>query len=390
MRALLWNIRGMGKKARGGQLKDFISRENIDIVGIQETIKQNFQDNELKDLSGGVPFLWNWLPASGHSGGILVGVKDDRLEIEGWSKGVFHVAVCLRDRLKNVRWRLVVVYGPANHSFSEDFIEELQTCCRDSVLPTVYGGDFNLIRDKADKSSSVGDQKLMDLFNNFIENNSLREIKRNGPKFTWTNKQITPIQSNIDRVLCSTDWEKVFPLCTLETLIRVGSDHRPMVLDDGEHLKRCRRTFKFERQWIRKDNFIPLVTEKWGAARAYNARKTYSLDRWQDKVGSLRRFLKGWGGNLKGDFKRRKEEVEIQIRNMDSIEQYEGLTDVQYQERYRLEEELESIITEEQIYWQQRGGEQWILHGDANTAYFHLIANGKKRKKKYHTFGRWR
>ena len=30
--------------------------------------------------------------------------------------------------------------------------------------------------------------------------------------------------------------------------------------------------------------------------------------------------------------------------------------------------------------WQVRGGERWLLEGDTNTAYFHGIANGRKRK----------
>jgi hypothetical protein len=34
MRMLLWNIRGVGKEARVRQLKELISKEKIDIVGI--------------------------------------------------------------------------------------------------------------------------------------------------------------------------------------------------------------------------------------------------------------------------------------------------------------------------------------------------------------------
>jgi hypothetical protein len=41
---------------------------------------------------------------------------------------------------------------------------------------------------------------------------------------------------------------------------------------------------------------------------------------------------------------------------------------------------LQEIYTAEEIYWQKRGGEKWILHGDSNTALFHKCANGKKRK----------
>nr|AAT01371.1 hypothetical protein [Oryza sativa Japonica Group] len=38
------------------------------------------------------------------------------------------------------------------------------------------------------------------------------------------------------------------------------------------------------------------------------------------------------------------------------------------------------IFQEDEIYWQERSGEKRLLEGDANTAFFHGVANGKKRK----------
>lgn len=52
-----------------------------------------------------------------------------------------------------------------------------------------------------------------------------------------------------------------------------------------------------------------------------------------------------------------------------------------YQRRLALEVELEKLLEAEEIYWQRRGGERWILEGDANTSFFHLMANGRRRKK---------
>ena len=45
-----------------------------------------------------------------------------------------------------------------------------------------------------------------------------------------------------------------------------------------------------------------------------------------------------------------------------------------------MESELQEIYTAEEIYWQKRGGERWILQGDSNTSFFHKCANGRKRK----------
>ena len=53
MKVLFWNIRGLGKKSRVGQLKDLMARERIDIVGLQETIKQDFSLLDLLSFSPG-------------------------------------------------------------------------------------------------------------------------------------------------------------------------------------------------------------------------------------------------------------------------------------------------------------------------------------------------
>lgn len=53
----------------------------------------------------------------------------------------------------------------------------------------------------------------------------------------------------------------------------------------------------------------------------------------------------------------------------------------QWQGRYETKAKLELIYSMEEIYWQQRGSALWILEGDANTDFFHLFANGRRRKK---------
>jgi hypothetical protein len=46
-----------------------------------------------------------------------------------------------------------------------------------------------------------------------------------------------------------------------------------------------------------------------------------------------------------------------------------------------IETRLEKLMEMEEIYWRQKGGEKWILEGDNNTTFFHLVANGRRRKK---------
>ena len=122
MKALFWNIRGMGKPTRVRLLKDLISQEQFELVGVQETIKQHFFLQELEALMPGINFKWNWVPAKGHSGGVLLGVSGDILEVENWVTNFF-VEAQVRHRSSNLRWSFLTVYGPANHELSEIFFD---------------------------------------------------------------------------------------------------------------------------------------------------------------------------------------------------------------------------------------------------------------------------
>lgn len=51
MNLLCWNIRGFGLTSRRQQLIDYLRQEEIDIVGLKETIRQDFSMLELQRLS---------------------------------------------------------------------------------------------------------------------------------------------------------------------------------------------------------------------------------------------------------------------------------------------------------------------------------------------------
>jgi hypothetical protein len=57
-----------------------------------------------------------------------------------------------------------------------------------------------------------------------------------------------------------------------------------------------------------------------------------------------------------------------------------GLADDDWALRYHLEECIVLMYQREEEYWRQRGRIKWTLQGDANTKYFHAVANGRRRK----------
>jgi hypothetical protein len=48
-----------------------------------------------------------------------------------------------------------------------------------------------------------------------------------------------------------------------------------------------------------------------------------------------------------------------------------------------VEDWLEQIYQREEVYWQQRSVERWILEGDANTAFFILMQMVEEGKQIY-------
>jgi hypothetical protein len=77
-----------------------------------------------------------------------MGIREDLLEVKD-----FYVSMILRHRFTNFRWEMVTVYGLAQHERAQDFIVELSRKCLVASLPLVFGGDFNLIRSREEKSS---------------------------------------------------------------------------------------------------------------------------------------------------------------------------------------------------------------------------------------------
>jgi mannosylglycoprotein endo-beta-mannosidase len=102
-------------------------------------------------------------------------------------------------------------------------------------------------------------------------------------------------------------------------------------------------------------------------------------DWWQYMSGGLRQYLRGWSKNLGTEQKLQKLHLLDQIKQLDDEADAIGLEE-DWAFRYYLEYQLLNIYRIEEEYWRQRGGIRWSLQGDANTAYFHAVANGRRRK----------
>jgi hypothetical protein len=229
-----YNIRGFGQQGCRTQLRDYSRSCRLDFIGLQETIKKDFTMVELRGLEWGGQFVWNWLPANGHSGGLLLGFWEDTFEVVEWKKGDFFLSTSVLHRSSKYFWCFFLVSVLADHGRSNEFVGELASAVRAAPYLVVVGGDFNLIWATGDKSNGNINWPRVRRFNDVIASLSLREICRTVARFTWTNKHLSPIRCVLDRVFISVAWDAVFPPCSLTAITRIGSDHCPLLLDSGQ------------------------------------------------------------------------------------------------------------------------------------------------------------
>jgi hypothetical protein len=169
----------------------------------------------------------------------------------------------------------------------------------------------------------------------------------------------------------------------------LGLDHCPLILNSGEPMRIKERRFFFEKQWFCQPGFIERVTDLWLRARSEPPHRygplCDSIDEWQNCIRRMRHYLRGWGKNVDCDLRHRNAALKAEISMLDHLADTVGISVTEWARRYDIERELTFIASCEEIYWQQRGNQKWIVEGDASTEFFHAVANGRKRRCTIHS-----
>jgi exonuclease III len=379
IKGLNWNSEGFGDTAKHLFIKETIREHKLDFLALLETGRSNFSVPFLNQLAAGFNFIWFCLPPHGRSGGILVGINSDTLQVLAVKSGDYCVKLHIKCKRDGFEWILVPVYGAAQETHKADFLAEIVRTCEHEPLPMLIGGDFNIIRKREEKNNNNFKAHWPFVFNAIIEHLDLREIALSGRQYTWANRRESPTFEKLDRVLASVAWEQKFPLVTVRALTRTGSDHAPILIDSGikAHLGN-RPRFSFELHWLRHDGFYDMIVREWQSVTTGSA----PMDRWLNKLRHIRRFLKGWAKNLSGQYKKEKERLLSIIDELDLKAESIRLSEQERDALRTANDKMAKLRREEEAKWAQRAKVKHILEGGNNTRYFHLIANGKHRKKK--------
>jgi hypothetical protein len=121
-----------------------------------------------------------------------------------------------------------------------------------------------------------------------------------------------------------------------------------------------------------------MIEKEWKSVMTGNS----PMDRWLNKLSHVRRFLKGWAKSLSGKYKMEKERLFSIIDSLDIKAENHPLNAAEREALKKANKIISKLRRDEETKWAQRAKVRHIQEGGNNTRYFHLIANGKHRKKK--------
>jgi hypothetical protein len=365
---LTWNVRGLNEGRKRLKIRNLLSQWKVDIVCLQET-KLKLVSNQLVHSLWRCPYKeWCHVDAIGASGGILL-MWDRRVVTKlDMCLGNYVAACSFRNVEDGFMWAFAGVYGPSRYNLRRFLWEELAGLLCIWDLPWCIGGDFNATIFLNERSGGAG--AALD-FVDFIADHGLMDLPLAGGVSTWSNSLSW---SRLDRFLVSPAWEMGYPGLIQRKLLRVCSDHAPIILSRGG-LQNGKSSFKFENMWLKEEGFVDKVRDWWGSF-SFEGTPSFILAK---KLQALKGKIKEWNIEVFGNVGARNRAWAEELKLLDSFEETRGLSEEEKERKRRLVSDLECSLLQEEICWRQKSRIRWLKEGDKCTKFFHQVANANRR-----------
>jgi hypothetical protein len=343
----------------------------VDIVCFQETKLMSISNTFVHSLWDSPHVDWRYLASRGASGGILL--LWDRRAVSRIDSclGNFVVACKFKNVDDGLEWAFAGVYGPNRDNLRWRLWEELAGLISIWEVPWCIGRDFNVTLFLDERSRSAVHRPAVVDFADFVAEQGLMNLPMAGGVSTWSNSLSW---SRLDRFLVSPEWEFSYPGLVQKKLLRVCSDHAPILLDSG-----CpqsgKRAFKFENMWLKEEGFVERVRIWWGSFQFFGS-ASYVMAK---KLRALKWEIKRWNLEEFGDVRERNKARCEELKSLDCTEEGGQLSEEEKVRRSQLSRELEASLLQEEISWRQKSRVRWLKEGDKCTKFFHQVANANRR-----------
>jgi hypothetical protein len=191
----------------------------------------------------------------------------------------------------------------------------------------IGGGLHNVTLYHSEGSEGARTRRAVMAFAEFTADQGLMDLSLSGGVSRWSNNLSWP---RMGCFLVSPKWELSYPGLVQKKLLRVCSDHAPILLARG-CIQYRKRSFKFENIWLKDEGFVEKVGNWWGSFSFVGSPSFVLAKKLRALKGEITRWNFEVFSNVGARNKAWSEELEI----LDSTEEGKGLLEEERSAGYR-------------------------------------------------------
>ena len=131
-----------------------------------------------------------------------------------------------------------------------------------------------------------------------------------------------------------------------------------------------------DRSWFRQDGFKGDV-ERWWISHSDSSPTSSQL---ATKLLRLRHYLFEAHRKIRIDRNQRRDAALNHIQNLDALEEIRSLVPGEIRARRSYCDKVAELDLRQEMNRRHRSRQLWLASGDANTRFFHQMANGRRRQ----------
>eukprot|EP00253_Pinus_taeda_P016222 PITA_16222 len=373
---LSWNCRGLASKPKKLALKELVSRYNLDILFLQETLGRSLEVESVLRIS--FPgWVFHAIDAEGHLGGLAIGVREGRLQINSlW--GMAHVLGMEVFSLEmGFPFLVLNIDGPCQGR--ESFWKNLLSISLLKDRSLILGGDLNFSIGNAEAwGPSAREDPLSDFFANTLLSHKLIDVNLIKVKPTWRNRRAGEgrVANRLDRFLISEDMTVSIPMFRQWVGEGGNSDHFPIIMEFQKPPLKPTAPFKFNASWLQEESYNILFRDTWRHPDSSSSENKGVL--FLENLKRPKKATIDWAKARKVSQNEALSKIDAELRALEEPEA-DGYVNQESKDKVlMLEKQRSKILLDREEEWRLKSRAIWLKAEYENTKFFHNYAKGRK------------